>query len=105
MVVADDFLDTGCGNNHSVDSPNATVFEIGLWKERTIWGEELCAGDRAGLVVVEPGMLGTIRARAPAGGLPSRTRVIAPVRLDSGLTLGAHHASPTSNASTHSLGT
>ena len=39
----------------------ATVFEIGLGKERTIGGEELCSGDRIWLVVVEPGMLGTVR--------------------------------------------
>ena len=47
---------------------------------------------------------GTGCVRALAGGLPSRTRVITPVRLDSGLTLGAHHASNL-GASTHSLGT
>ena len=29
MVVADDFLDTGRGTYHSVDSPDATVFETG----------------------------------------------------------------------------
>ena len=61
IVVADDFLDTGRGNNHSVDSPNATVFEIGLGKERTIGGEKLCSGGMVGFVIVEPGMLGTVR--------------------------------------------
>ena len=61
MVVADDFLDTGRGDNYSVDSPDATVFEVSLGKERSIRGEEFCAGDRVGLVVVEPGMLGTVR--------------------------------------------
>ena len=60
-VVAVVFLDTGRGNNHSVDSPNATVFEVGLGTERTIGGEELCAGDRVGLVIVEPGVLGAVR--------------------------------------------
>ena len=61
MVVADDFLDMGRGNNHSVDSPDAIVFEVGLGKEKTIRGEELCAGGRVGFVVVELGILGTVR--------------------------------------------
>ena len=74
MVVADDFLDTGRGDYHSVDSPNATVFEIGLGEERTISGEELCAGDMVGLVVVEPGMLGTVRDQAQMSGLASGGR-------------------------------
>ena len=39
MVVADNFLDTGRGDNHAVDSPDATVFEIGVEKERTIWAK------------------------------------------------------------------
>ena len=45
MVVADDFLDTGRGDNHAVNTPDAAVFEVGLGKERTIRGEELSAGD------------------------------------------------------------
>ena len=61
VVVADDFLDTGRGDTHSVDLPDATVFEIGLGKERTIRGEELSAGGRVGLVIVEPGILGAVR--------------------------------------------
>ena len=60
MVVLENFLDTGRGNNHSVDSPDATVFEVGLWEKRTVWGEEFCSGDRVGFVVVEPGVLGTV---------------------------------------------
>ena len=60
LVVANKLLDTGRGNNYSVDSPNATVFEVGLRKERTIRGEEFCSGDRVGLGVVEPGVLGTV---------------------------------------------
>ena len=40
---------------------NAAVFEVGPGEERTIRGEELCAGDRVGLVVVEPGVLGAVR--------------------------------------------
>ena len=78
------------------------MFEVGLGKERTTRGEEFCAGDRVGIVVVEPGMLGTVRARAPAGGLPSRTRVIAPVWLDSGLTRWTHTYVPNLKH-THSL--
>ena len=53
-VVADDFLDTGRGDYHSVDSPNATVFEVCRGEKRTIWGEELGSGDRVGFVVGEP---------------------------------------------------
>ena len=61
MVVADDFLDTGRGNYHSVDSPDAAVFEIGRGKERTVRGEEYSSGNRVCLVVVEPGVLGAVR--------------------------------------------
>ena len=49
------------GDNHSVDSPDATVFEVGLGEERTIGSEELSAGYRVGLVVGEPRMLGAVR--------------------------------------------
>ena len=52
MVVADDFVDTGRGDNHTVSTPNAAVFEVGLGKERTIRGEELSSGDGVGLVIV-----------------------------------------------------
>ena len=61
LVVADDFLDTGRGDNHMVNTPNAAVFEVGLGKERTIRGEELSAGDGVCFVVVEPGVLGAVR--------------------------------------------
>ena len=61
MVVADGFLSTGRGNKQSVDPPDATVFEVGLGKERTIRGEELSAGDGVCFVVVEPGVLGAVR--------------------------------------------
>ena len=61
MVVADYFLDTGRGDNHAVNTPDAAVFEVGLGKERIIRGEELSAGDGVCLVVVEPGVLGDVR--------------------------------------------
>ena len=54
-------MDTGRGDDDTVNTPNAAVFEVDLGKERTIRGEEFGAGDRVGLVVVEPGMLGTVR--------------------------------------------
>ena len=54
-------MDAGRENNYSVGSPDATVFEVGLGKERIIWGEELGSGDRVGFAVGEPGVLGTVR--------------------------------------------
>ena len=54
MVVADAFVDTGRGDNYTVNTPNAAVFEVGLGKERTIGGEEIGSGDWVGFVVGEP---------------------------------------------------